>query len=186
VIPVLGVMIIFAAADNVAEVFFAKDVLGAGSTGYGVLVTMWTLGMVSGSTLAGRMLRPQHLSAAVLIAGTIGGTAVLVAAGAAIYPLAVAMFFVGGAANGLELVAMRSLLHHRVPDHLRGRAFAAYYGVVQGAQIVALAASGGLVEALGARGTMMLAGAGTAAVAVLGLALYLRIGRDAARVPTAA
>jgi len=131
------------------------------------------------------MLRPPHLAAAVLIAGTIGGTAVLVAAGAAVYPLAVAMFFVGGAANGLELVAMRSLLHHRVPDRLRGRAFAAYYGVVQGAQIVALAASGGLVEALGARHTMMLAGAGTAAVAVLGLALYLRIGRDAARVPAA-
>lgn len=185
VIPILGVMIVFAAADNVAEVFFAKDVLLAGSTGYGVLVTMWTLGMVAGSTLAGRMLRPAHLGAGVLIAGVIGGAAVFVAAGVALYPLAVAMFLVGGAANGVELVAMRSLLHHRVPDRLRGRAFAAYYGVVQGAQILALAASGGLVEALGARNTMLLAGAGTAAVAVLGLGLYLRVDRSESRIPAA-
>jgi MFS family permease len=166
-------------------VFFAKDVLRAGSTGYGILVTLWTLGMVAGSTLAGRALRPTQLAPAVLVAGVLGGAAVLVAAGAAIYPLAVAMFLVGGAANGLELVAMRSLLHHRVPDRLRGRAFAAYYGVVQGAQILALSASGGLVEALGARNTMLLAGGGTAAVAVLGLAIYLTIGPKTVRVPEA-
>jgi MFS family permease len=78
-------------------------------------------------------------------------------------------------ANGVELVAMRSLLHHRVPDRLRGRAFAAYYGMVQAAQIIALGASGGLVEALGARMTMLYAGIGTAAVGILGAVLYIRI-----------
>jgi MFS family permease len=175
VVPILGLMIVFAAADNVAEVFFAKDVLGAGDTGYGLLITTWTIGMVAGSTAAGRWAHPGTLTPVVLVGGLVGGTAVAIAAASALYPVALAMFFVGGLANGVELVAMRSLLHNRVPDRLRGRAFAAYYGVVQAAQIVALGASGGLVEAAGARMTMLLAGIGTAVVGLLGTFLYLRI-----------
>lgn len=175
VVPVLGFMIVFAAADNVAEVFFAKDVLGAGDAGYGVLITTWTLGMVVGSTSIGRWGRPSGLAAVVLIGAAIGGVAVVLAAAAAMFPIAVAMFFVGGVANGGELVAMRSLLHHRVPDRLRGRAFAAYYGMVQAAQLIALGASGGLVVLAGARMTMVIAGAGTALVGFVGLLLYVRI-----------
>lgn len=183
VITVLGLMIVFAAADNVAEVFFAKDVLRAGDTGYGVLITMWTLGMVAGSTAAGRTLRPSWLAPAVMLHAMIGGAAVIIAAGVAMFPVAVAMFFVGGFANGMELVAMRSLLHHRVPDRLRGRAFAAYYGVVQASQILAMGASGGLVEAAGPRMTMLIAGAGTVLVGLLGGLLYLKVSPGDRRMP---
>ncbi len=175
VVPMVGLMVVFAAADNVAEVFFAKDVLSAGDTGYGVLITTWTIGMVMGSTAAGRFLTPAQLAPAVVILPIIGGAAVVVAATGAIYPLAVAMFLVGGFANGVELVGMRSLLHRRVPDRLRGRAFSLYFGMVQAAQIVALGVSGGLVEAAGARMTMVIAGAGTAAVGVVGTFLFARI-----------
>jgi MFS family permease len=86
------------------------------------------------------------------------------------------MFLVGGFANGIELVAVRSLLHRRVPDRLRGRAFAAYYGMIQAAQILALGVGGGfLVELLGSRLTMVVAGGGTALVGLVGLALYARV-----------
>ena len=174
-VPMVGLMVVFAAADNVAEVFFAKDVLLAGDAGYGVLVTTWTVGMVLGSTGAGRMLRGRLLAPALPATAMLGGAAVLVAAGVATLPVAIAMFLLGGIANGIDLVAVRSLLHQRVPDRLRGRAFAAYYGMIQAAQIVALAASGGLVEVAGARTTMLLAGAGTFVVGLLGMAAYARI-----------
>jgi MFS family permease len=174
-VPVVGLMIVFAAADNVAEVFFAKDVLGAGDAGYGILVSSWTVGMVIGSTATGRWARPSALAAVTLTGAIVGGAAVALAAATAMFPIAVAMFVVGGVANGAELVALRSLLHHRVPDAVRGRAFAAYFGMVQASQLIALAASGGLVEALGARTTMLMAGIGTGAVGVLGTLLYLRI-----------
>ncbi|MGH2663017.1 MAG: MFS transporter [Actinomycetota bacterium] len=175
---VLGFVVVFAAADNVAEVFFAKDVLGAGNTGYGILITTWTLGMVVGSTLTGRFATPPRLAPILLVGAVVGGSAVVVAAGAAVFPVAVAGFLVGGIANGTELVAIRSLLHHRVPDRLRGRAFAAYYGLIQAAQIVALGGSGGLVQGFGARTTMLIAGAGAAAVGVIGTVLYLTIPRS--------
>lgn len=182
VVPALGLVVVFAAADNVAEVFFAKDVLNAGDTGYGVLITTWTIGMVLGSTLAGRWLSPSRLAPALLLGAVAGGSAVTAAAWIAMFPIAVAMFFAGGVANGLELVAIRSLLHHRVPDRLRGRAFAAYYGMIQAAQIVALGASGGLVELVGARNTMVFAGLGAAGVGVLGTMLYLTIPSEDRRI----
>ena len=173
-VPLVGLMVVFASADNVAEVFFADDVLGAGDAGYGVLVTTWTVGMVLGST-AGRSLRPSWLAPSVPVLAVAGGSAVVAAAAIAVYPFAVAMFLLGGAANGVELVAMRSLLHRRIPDRLRGRAFAAYYGMIQAAQIVAMGVSGGLVELAGPRTTMILAGSGTVTVGVLGVLLYLRV-----------
>jgi MFS family permease len=186
VVPMVGLMVVFAAADNVAEVFFAKDVLRSGDTGYGVLITTWTIGMVVGSTAAGRFLRPTMLAPTVVLLPVVGGGAVVVAAGAAVFPLAVAMFAVGGFVNGVELVGMRSLLHQRVPDRLRGRAFATYYGMVQAAQILALALSGGLVDGAGARTTMLIAGTGTMAVAAIAALLYARIPSEDRRVRAAA
>ncbi|MGH2711167.1 MAG: MFS transporter [Actinomycetota bacterium] len=174
VIPLIGVLVVFAAADNVAEVFFAVDVLDAGETGYGVLVATWTVGMVLGS-IAGRWLRPGWLAPTVPLFAVVGGGAVALAAALAFFPVVILMFLIGGLANGIELVAVRSLLHKRVPDRLRGRAFAAYYGMIQAAQIVALGASGGLVELAGSRLTMLLAGCGTALVGVVGLILYARV-----------
>jgi MFS family permease len=175
VIPVIGALIVFAAADNVAEVFFAKRVLHAGGLGYGVLVASWTLGMMLGS-IGGRWLRPGWLAPTVPLFAVTGGAAVILAAAVAWFPMAAVMFVIGGFANGIQLVAVRSLLHKRVPDRLRGRVFAAYYGMVQAAQILALGLGGGfLVELLGSRWTMVFAGTGTALVGVAGLLLYARV-----------
>ena len=51
VVAAAFVSLLFMTASATAEVFFAKDVLDAGDTGYGVLMTLWTLGMVIGSTV---------------------------------------------------------------------------------------------------------------------------------------
>jgi hypothetical protein len=59
-----------------------------------------------------------------------------------------------------------------VPHRLHGRAFAAYNGLRNGAELVALAAGGVLVAAIGGRATLALAGAIPVAAALAGLALY--------------
>jgi MFS family permease len=68
-------------------------------------------------------------------------------------------FFVGGLAHGTKNVLVRTLIHERVPSSLHGRAFAAYNGLRNAAELVALVAGGLLVSAIGARWTMLLAGA---------------------------
>jgi MFS family permease len=175
IVIVLGAMVAFAAMDNVAEVFFAKRVLRAGSAGYGGLVSAWTFGIAAGAILTARAVKASKVAPSILLGAMIGGAAVLVAAGFPTLPLALAMFVIGGMANGVDLVATRSLIHHRVPSELQGRVFSAYYATVNLGQIVALTIGGALLEWVGARGAMMVAGAGALAVGVLGFLRYVRL-----------
>ena len=130
-VAAVATTVLFATMDNVAEVFFANDpdLLNAGNWGYGALAAVWLLGMVVGAALVARRLSEDRLAPAVLLSSITGGVAVAIAA---LFPnivLALAMFAIGGVANGVSGVSMRSLIHHRVPDQLRGRVFAAYFGV---------------------------------------------------------
>jgi MFS family permease len=169
---VLTITVVFAVMDNVALVFFAKDTLEAGDGGYGVLVSVWTAGMVAGIFLVARRLNTQALAPGVILADASTGVAVLAAAAWPVFALAVGLFVVGGAGNGIGNVARRSLIHHRTPDRLHGRVFAANSALLSSGQIAAVALGGILVEAIGPRVTLLLAGAGTVAVSMIGLVAY--------------
>ena len=67
------VSLLFMTASATAEVFFAKDVLHAGDTGYGVLMTLWTLGMVIGSTLVASRVPAAAYATAALAAMALQG-----------------------------------------------------------------------------------------------------------------
>ncbi len=175
-------MIVFAAMDNVAEVFFARRVLHAGSFGYGALATAWLVGMVGGATLA-RWLAPERLAPAALGAAVLGGGALVVAAGFSNYPLAIVMFVVGGGANGIETVSIRSLIHKRAPARVRGRVFAAYSGLVVGAQLGATGAGGALMALAGPRQTLLIGGIGSTLVGLVGLAWLLALPAGDRRMP---
>jgi MFS family permease len=177
---VIGAVILFAAMDNVAEVFFATDTLGVGAWGYGVLASAWLVGMVGGATLIARRLRDDRLLWSMALAAVVNGLAVFAAAAAAMFPLAVALFVLGGLANGVETVAMRSLIVHHVADRFRGRAFASYGALVNGMQIGATAAAGALVAGLGGRAALLIGGAGTAFAGLAGLVAARSLDRRAA------
>src|SRR5918999_342684 len=169
---VIAATVLFAVIDNVAEVFYATEDLGAGDIGYGLLVGSWTIGMVAGSTLIGRRLPAAGLAWAMLAAGAGGGTAVVLAAAVPVLPVAILSFVAGGVANGVVVVAYQSLIPRRVEDRLRGRAFAAFYGIVNAAQVSAMALGGGLVELLGGRGSLAIAGGGAALASAIGLLIH--------------
>ena len=82
--------------------------------------------------------------------------------------------FAGGVAHGLKNVMFRSLIHIQVPDELHGRAFAAYNGIRNSAELGAFAAGGVLVAAIGARGTLAFAGGLSALAGAIGLLVLLR------------
>ena len=169
---VLTITVMFAVMDNVALVFFAKDTLEAGDSGYGVLVSAWTAGMVAGIFLVARRLRAQALAPGVILADASTGVAVLAAAAWPVFGWTVGLFVVGGAGNGIGNVARRSLIHHRTPDRLHGRVFAANSALLSSGQIAAVALGGILVEAVGPRVTLLVAGAGTVVVSIIGLVAY--------------
>ena len=51
-----------------AEPFFVTDVLGAGSFGYGLLITAWTVGMLLGAAGLPHRVAPAALAVAALAA----------------------------------------------------------------------------------------------------------------------
>jgi MFS family permease len=158
VMTVAFVSLLFMTTQWAANVFFVKGDLGLGDVGYGLVLASWTVGMALGATLIPRRIGSAALAVGALAAivvqglGLAGPTLWLVPA------LAFAFFFVGGLAHGTKNVLVRTLIHERVPSSLHGRAFAAYNGLRNAAEIVALVAGGLLVTTLGARWTMFLAG----------------------------
>jgi MFS family permease len=165
-----------------AEPFFVTDVLGAGSLAYGILLTSWTLGMAAGSGgLAHRVGRAQ-LAAGGLLAVVVQGLGI---AGGALSPvlwMALIGFSVGGVAHGVKNVVLRTLIHERAPEALRGRTFAAYNGARNGAELGALLLGGIVVGALGARAALLIAGLGPAAIGAACLLLVLTRRRAAAAI----
>jgi MFS family permease len=178
-IVVLSFTVLFAVMDNVAEIFFARnpDLLNAGNWGYGALAASWLLGMVAGATLLAGRLPDRRLAPSILVSSVGLGLAVAIAAAVAEIAVAVPLFFVAGIGNGVGGVAIRSLIHHRVPDHLRGRVFAVYLGLATAGQLGATALGGVLVGGEGARAqqTLIIGGLGAFSVGVIGLLWFASI-----------
>jgi MFS family permease len=177
---VVGVMVAFANMAVVAEVAFAESVLRAGPTGYTVLVAAWTAGMLIGTLLGGRL--PGRRLAAATLAGTFAtGVGVALAGTAAVLWQAAAAYAFGGLANGMEVVATRSFLNHRAPEHVAGRVFAVYSGVLFGSASIGMAAAGGLLSSLNPRLVLFIAGGGGLMAAAAGGLVYTLRGRRARR-----
>jgi MFS family permease len=166
-----------------AEPFFVTDVLGAGSLAYGLLLTSWTLGMAAGSAGLARRATRVELAAAALVAVIFQGLGIAGGAVSSVLWVVLIGFSFGGAAHGVKNVLLRTLIHERAPEALRGRVFAAYNGARNGAELAALVLGGVAVGAVGARGALLAAGLGPAAIGATGL-LLLITRRRAATAPT--
>ena len=164
--------LLFMSASIAAEVVFLKQDLELSGAAYGVLFSSWTVGMVFGAIVVSRRVRAGALAGAALVAVAVQGVGlglptVWLAAG-----FAAAMWFTGGVGHGVKNVLARALIQERVPDRFHGRAFAAYNGMRNGAELVAIAWGGLLVVTIGARGTLALAGALSVLAALAGLLAF--------------
>lgn len=178
--------LLFMTASAPAEVFFAKDFLEVGDAGFGALWTCWFLGMAIGGLLLARRVRSGALAGVALVAIVVQSLGLALPTLWLVFALALASYVVGGAAHGTKNVLVRTLMHERVPARLHGRAFAAYNGVRNGAEMVALLLGGLLIAAIGARWTLLVAGAAPATAGLVGLAAYRRLRtRDPAVAETA-
>jgi sugar phosphate permease len=100
-----------------------------------------------------------------------------------VYAFMLACWVVGGAGHGVKNAGFRTLIHQLVDATHHGRAFAAYNGQRNTAELVALAGGGVLVATLGARGTLWIAGGASALAALVGVALLSGARRAAPQRP---
>jgi hypothetical protein len=161
-------------ASATAEVFFLKEDLQVSDAVYGLVFSAWTVGMVAGALVVARRVPLAAHALVVLVAVGVQGAGLGLPTVWLVVWFGAAMWFVGGLGHGTKNVLARTLIQERVPHRLHGRAFAAYNGLRNGAELFALAGGGVLVATIGARSTLALAGAIPVAAALVGLGLYAR------------
>ena len=169
--------LLFMSAVWVGEIFFVKDTLGMGDTAYGLFMSVWTVGMALGALLLSRRVAAGAVAAAGLAAAAVQGLGLALPTLWLTFGFFLACAFVGGVAHGVKNVMFRSLIHVRVPERMHGRAFAAYNGIRNGAELGAFAAGGVLVAAIGPTGTLAYAGGLSALAGLVGLLVLLRMNR---------
>jgi MFS family permease len=174
------VSLLFMSASIPADLLYAQDVLGVEDVGFGLVLTGWTVGMVLAANLLAPRVPTRALALAAFAAVAIQGLGKAAAPLWLTFGFMVVCYVVGGAGHGVKNTTFRTLIHQRVPEELHGRAFAAYNGLRNTAELVALAAGGVLVGAVGPRATLWLAGGVSALAGFAGLgALVARRSRAA-------
>jgi MFS family permease len=154
-----SVVMLANAGVNVAEVFLAKDVFNAGDFGYGFLVTMGAVGLMTGSLVGGGLvdrfgMRPPYALAIGLMCVGLGA-----AAAAPNVWLAGAFVVASGLGNGIAVVCNAILVQRGAPDRLRGRAFSVIMSTGYAVLGAGMVAAGPLTNELGARTTWGIAAA---------------------------
>jgi MFS family permease len=157
-------LILFAGLFNVGELLLASDELGAGESGYAILVAVFGLGVVAGSLTGSNggsagQLKQRYLLGVLLTAAAFAGAGLAPA-----YAAALVAFGVGGVGNGLVLVHERLLLQELVPDALMGRVFGVRDTVQSWAFAPGFICAGVLSSLLGTRALFLIAGVGALAV----------------------
>jgi MFS family permease len=150
-----------------AEVFLAKETFGAGDVGYGLLVSLWGVGMVLGSALIAGLGDKVNLMAAYFSCLFVWALAFAGAGLAPTFGLALGALAVAGAANGVDNAATDTILQKQVPDAFLGRVFSVRLLGFGAGEVLAYPAGGLIVDAFGPRSSYLLAGIATAAVGFL-------------------
>jgi MFS family permease len=153
-------MLLFAGLFNVAELPFVTDELDAPSSAFGILAAIYGLGFVTGSLSGSRGGGPGILKRRFLGGLGLVGGGFLACGVAPTLATAFPAFALAGVGNGLALVHERLIIQTTVADAVMARVFGARDGLNAWTFAIAFVVAGGLIEALGVRPVVQLAGVG--------------------------
>ena len=167
---VQGTAALSAGATSALLVVLAERHLDAGPSRFGLLIGAIGVGAGLGPLVLRRVLsdprRPGLLFGPYLLRGGVD----LTLAASSSFTVAIGALVTYGVGTSTGMVTYNSLLQTTVPDRLRGRVFAFYDVLWQGARLVSLAAGGLLADAVGVRAVYVAGGLLLLAAGGLGLA----------------
>jgi MFS family permease len=167
-----AVTLVFMSASIPGDFAYVNQ-LGHKDLGIGIVLSVWAAGMLVASNTIPQRIPIGAIALVTLLAATLQGLAKFIAPFWTVFPFMVGWWFVGGLGHGLKNTGFRTLIHQRVEPDRHGRAFAAFNGLRNSAELAALAGGGILVTTLGARGTLWIAGGVSALAGLTGVALLL-------------
>jgi MFS family permease len=165
--------LIFFSAVVPIEVVYAKETLGAGDTGYGVLLASWGAGMVIGSVVfatARRASLPTQLffSTLAIAAGYLGMAA------APTLAVACVASAVGGTGNGIQWVAVISAVQELTSPQMQARVLSVLESISAALPALGFVIGGLIANSQGPRATFAFAGVGVLLVVALAVPLLGR------------
>lgn len=166
-------IILFAAMVNVAELLLARE-LGAGPSGFAVLMTVQGVGVVAGSLSGARRGGLRDYEARYLLGAVAVGAGLIGLAASPVYAVALPAFLVLGIGNGLVVVHERLIFQSLVPERLTGRAFAVLEALGSWAFGAAYVIAGLLVALVGTRACIAVSGGGVVLVWLLTVGAFRR------------
>jgi MFS family permease len=162
--------LVFMSASIPGDFAYATDTLGVGKLAFGFVLTAWAVGMIAASNLLFARIPPAAIAAATLIGAAVQGLAKFAAPFWQLYAVMLVAWAIGGMGHGVKNAGFRTLIHQRVDATQHGRAFAAFNGLRNTAELAALGGGAVLVSTIGGRGTLWVAGGISAAAALAGVA----------------
>ena len=133
---------------------FARDVLGSGSSGLGLLLGAYAIGGLMGSLIIAGLPRVRRAGMVTLIASAIWHVAILVLSQFDVFGPSLAVLAVAGMAQSFTMVTMSMTLLGETSTDLRGRVMGIRSLAVYGLPI-GLVASGALADTIGVSTSML-------------------------------
>ena len=156
---------------------YARDILGAGAAGLGLLRSAPAVGALLTSIVLARYPLERRIGRTLFRAVMTFGAATVVFGLSTSFALSLAALAILGAADVVSVVIRASLVQLRTPDDMRGRV-SAVHSLFTGTSNQLGAFESGLVAALvGAVPSVLIGGLGTIAVAALWMALFPELRR---------
>jgi MFS family permease len=156
-----------AGATSALLVVLAQDRLGGGE-GYGLLVAAIGAGAALGPLLLLRRIKDPRRPLFVFGPYAVRGLVDIVLAVVTSVPLAAAALVIYGLSTSTGSVTFSSLVQSRVPEHLRGRAFAGFDVLWQSGRMLSLLGGGLLADTVGIRAVYLIGGLLLLAAAAVG------------------
>lgn len=168
-----GAAFVFFAAVIPVEVVYAKETLGAGDSGYGLMLASWGAGMVLGSIVFAA-IRKASLALLLLFSTLAVGAGYVGLAAAPTLALACAASVVGGAGNGVQWVAAVSAVQELTVPGMQARVMSVLESIGAAAPGVGFALGGVIAALVSPRAAFLVAGLGVFAIVVLAIPLLGR------------
>jgi MFS family permease len=161
-----GAAFVFFAAVLPVEVVYAKETLGTGDSGYGLMLASWGAGMVIGGLVFAR-IRETSLPYQLLFSTLAVGASYVALAFAPTLAVACMASVLGGAGNGIQWVAAISAVQELTAEAMQARVMSVLESI--GAAMPGIGfALGGLIAALATpRATFFVAGCGVFVIVVV-------------------
>jgi MFS family permease len=161
-----GAAFVFFAAVIPIEVIYAKETLGTGDTGYGIMLASWGVGMVLGSFIFAAV-RQTSLVLLLFFSTLAVGAGYLGLAAAPTLAVACAASVIGGTGNGVQWVSTISAVQEMTAQGMQARVMSVLESTGAAMPGVGFVLGGVIAAVASPRITFLLAGLGVLAIVAL-------------------